>query len=130
MLRYGEEVIFLGQSDEFGRIVSMIIGRRGLREAEELTGISAAYLGAMKAGKVPSEEIIARFVVGFNVQGELATRLYEAAKAVKGDLDPELIMQFACDAAGMDTMQRMAVIDEFRRRREESERQAQNSNAA
>ena len=115
MLRYGLEVILLAQSDEFGRMVREIVGRMGLRDAARLTGLSAAYIGAMKDGHVPLEESLAKFAAGYKLQGEYAKRFFEVARLARPDLDPEAIIQFGCDAAGYTTMERLAVVEEFRR---------------
>jgi len=111
MLRYGQEVILLAQSDKFGQIVSDIIGTLGLRDAEEATGISAAYIGAMKRGHIPAEAIIAKFAAGF---GTDANQLFDAAREVKADIQPELIIQAGCEAANLSTDDRLHILREFR----------------
>lgn len=108
------EVVYMAKSAEFGRIVADVIGRMGLRDAANKAGISAAYMGSMKDGTVPSEEILARFVSAFSVEGELARRLWESARAEKSQMDIEHILQFACDAAGFDTMERWQLLEKFR----------------
>ena len=122
-----KEVIFVARSDEFGRIVSTIVGRMGLRKAAETAGISAAYMGQMKDGTIPSEEVLAKFAAGFKLDGDLAHRFWDAAKASKPEIDLEHIIQFACDAAGFGTMERWAVIDAFRK---QTERSQETTNAA
>ena len=117
------------KSDEFGAIVSTVIGPLGLRDAAVKAGISAAYMGQMKAGIVPSEEVLSKFAAGFGLTGQLAEQYWRAASAVKPEADLENVIQFACDAAGFSTMQRWAVIECFRAQREQSER-GENSNAA
>jgi hypothetical protein len=51
-------------SEDFGKLVSSLIGEDSLGKVTIKTGISQAYLVAMRRGKVPSELIIQKFAKG------------------------------------------------------------------
>lgn len=99
----------LANSEEFGRVVSEICGAKGLRKLEKETGLSAAYIGAMKGGLVPSAGKLAQFAAGTKISGELAKRYYQAASNVRSDLDIDSLLDFVCEVAGLDTMARFEV---------------------
>jgi hypothetical protein len=53
-------------SAEFGRLVSEAMGTDSYGQGTIKTGISQAYLFAMKAGKVPSREVVEKFATGYS----------------------------------------------------------------
>ncbi len=111
----GGGYILVANSEEFKRLVQDIIGPMGLREAESLTGISATYIGAMKnKGHVPNEEMIGKLAAGFGLDDKRANQLFEAAAKVRPGISPEALLQVACQAAGLSTSARLALLDHFR----------------
>jgi hypothetical protein len=57
-------------SEEFGRLVKKVMGEDSYGKATIKTGISQAYLYAMKGGKVPSREIVEKFAKGYKTAVE------------------------------------------------------------
>ncbi|MEN6371544.1 MAG: hypothetical protein ABFD64_05965 [Armatimonadota bacterium] len=57
-------------SEDFGHIVKEIMGEDSYGKATIKTGISQAYLHAMKGGKVPSREIVEKFAKGYKTSAE------------------------------------------------------------
>ncbi len=112
-------------SEEFGRIVSDIMGADGLREASRKTGLSKTYIGEMREGLVPSTEAVGQFAVGYRLDADLARRLFEAARNVREDINPELLFQIACGAAGISTTDRLRLLDDYRAAVERSRNEQQ-----
>lgn len=112
------EVIVLAHNAEFGQYVSDIFGADGARTVAAKVKISPPYVSSIKSGFVPDEAVLSRIVLAYGLKGDAARRLYELAVEEKPDLNPEAIVQFACEAAGYNTMQRLAVLECFRRQAE------------
>lgn len=91
-------MILLARSEEFREVMRDIIGNLGLRAASAKIDVSAAYMGTIKDGTIPSDAVLAKIVAAFEVQGELAERFWRAAQGGKPELELESIVHFACDA--------------------------------
>lgn len=101
-------------SEKFGQLVRDIVGPMNWNDAAVITGISKAYLGQMKVGKVPSAKIIAKFALGFNLDEYHRKLLYKYAAEVREDATPEALLHVACEAAGLSVSARLRLLQCYR----------------
>jgi hypothetical protein len=119
------EVILVMQGEEFGALLRDIVGADSSRAFSRKIGVTSSYAGSLLAGYVPSDDVLGRIAVAYNLDHDLTTRLFDAAREVRADIDPERLLQTACSAAGFSTAGRIAVLECFRTVREKEAAQEQ-----
>jgi hypothetical protein len=83
---------------EFGSLVDKILGELSYSKAENISGISGEYLRKMRMGRVPSEDVIARFADAFKERGADLTALRIAAGYEQpSDVVERVAMALRCD---------------------------------
>lgn len=104
----------MAYSNDFGSLVTAIIGNDSLAVAGQKIGVSGTYVGNLKKGLVPKLDVIESLSDGYNVSTDIKEQLMNIASTARASSDPERMIIAACDAAGLDTMARYAVIEAFR----------------
>jgi hypothetical protein len=121
----GREVILVAQAEGLGALLRDVVGADSSRGFARKIGVSSAYAGSLLAGYVPSDDILGRIAVAYDLDHELTTRLFDAAREVRADIDPERLLQTACSAGGLSTAGRIAVLDCFRTIKKQEAQQEQ-----
>lgn len=120
-----EVMITVAQSDTLALLLHDVVGNDSARELARKLGVSSAYGSNVLKGYVPSDDVLGRIAVAYGLDHDLTTRLFDAAREVRADIDPERLLQTACSAAGLSTAGRIAVLECFRNeRRSEAAQQA------
>lgn len=123
----GGEVIYVTMDQSFAQYVADVMGNDSALEGSRKTGISSPYIGEMRKGMVPGEQILLKFAKGYGIPIDTLFRLAERARP---SVDAEVLLVDTCEAAGLSTLARMRVVQAFRTERDRRARENENEDAA
>jgi predicted DsbA family dithiol-disulfide isomerase len=117
----GGEFILVGKSHRFGQLVRDVIGTDSLHVAARKTGLNPNIISQMKNDHVPDAKKITQFVEGYDLNDRCAKELYDAGSELREDVSAETLLQMACSVAGLNTTQRLEILEAFRAARDAQE---------
>ncbi len=112
--RGGERILVASTSPRFGQMIRDILGKDSLHAAARRTGLSANLISQLRNDHVPGSRVIAAFAEGYNLSEKRRLQLMEAAREIREDVNPELMLTMACELAGLDVEARLDLLDAFR----------------